>query len=144
MLEPNIWDKITAYMAENQSNMAGEAESLQKDENRTLIEERDDDFVEDQKLDCIYNDEPLGFEEDPMGSTTKMRAQDPLEEVDIGDGSIKRPTYVSTKIPKEFRDRIVELLKEYKDCFAWDYDEMPGLSRKMVELKLPIRPGKNP
>ena len=74
----------------------------------------------------------MGFKEDPMWSTTKMRAQDPLVEVDIGDGSIKRPTYVSTKIPKEFRDRIVKLLKEYKDCFAWDYDEMPGLSRKMV------------
>ena len=72
-----------------------------------------------------------------MGSTTKMRAQDPLEEVDLGDGTVKRLTYVSTKIPKEFKDRIVELLKEYKDCFAWDYNEMPGLSRKMVELKLP-------
>jgi len=107
MSEPNIWDKITAYMAENQSNTAREAESLQKDENRTIIWERDDDFIEDQKLDCIYDDEPLGFEEDPMGSTAKMRALDPLEEVDIGDGSIKRPTYVSTKIPKEFRDRIV-------------------------------------
>ena len=104
-----------AYMAENQSNAAKEAEILQQDENRTLIKKRDDDFIEDQKLDCIYDDEPLGFEEDPMGSTTKMRAQDPLEEVDIGDGSVKAPTYVSTKIPKEFRDRIVELLKEYKD-----------------------------
>ena len=81
-------------MAENKSNAAKEAEILQKD----------DDFVEDQKLDCIYDDEPLGFEEDPMGSTTKMRAQDPLEEVDIGDGSAKRPTYVSTEIPKEFKD----------------------------------------
>jgi len=144
MTEPNIWDKITAYMAENKSNAAKEVEILQKDENEILVKERDDDFVEDQKLDCIYDDEPLGFEEDPMGSTTKMRAQDPLEEVDIGDGSVKRLTYVSTKIPKESRDRIVELLKEYKDCFAWDYDEVPGLSRKMVELKLPIRPGKKP
>jgi len=131
-------------MAENQSNAAKEAKILQKDENKTLIEERDDDFIENQKLDCIYDDEPLGFEEDPVGSTTKMRVEDPLEEVDIGDGSVKRPTYVSTKIPKEFRDRIVELLKEYKDCFTWDYDEMPGLSRKMVELKLPIRPGVKP
>jgi len=103
-----------------------------------------DYFVEDQKLDCIYDDEPSGFEEDPMWSTTKMRAQDALEEVDLRDGTVKRPTYISTKIPKEFKDRIVELLREYKDCFAWDYNEMPGLSQKMVELKLPIRPGKKP
>jgi len=51
MSEPNIWDKITAYMAENQSNKAKEAEILQKDENRTLMEERDDDCVAVQKLD---------------------------------------------------------------------------------------------
>jgi hypothetical protein len=104
----------------------------------TLVEDTTDDLIDDQKLDCIYDDEPLGFEEDPMGSTTKMKAQDPLEEVDLGDGSVKRPTYVSAKIPKEFKDRIVELLKEYKDCFAWDYNEMPDLSRKVVELELPI------
>ena len=48
MSEPNIWDKIMAYVAQNQSNTAKEAEILRKDENRTLIEERDDDFVEDQ------------------------------------------------------------------------------------------------
>jgi len=64
--------------------------------------------------------------------------------VDLGDGSIKRPTYVSTKLTKGFRDRIVELLKDYKDCFAWDYNEMPGLKREVVELKLPIRLDKKP
>ena len=34
------------------------------------------------------------------------------------------------------------MLKEFKDYFAWDYDEMPGLDRKVVELQLPIRHGK--
>jgi len=43
-------------------------------------------LIEDQRLDCIYDDEPLGFEKDPMGSAQKMQAQDPLEEVDLGDG----------------------------------------------------------
>jgi len=86
----------------------------------------------------------LGFEEDPLGSTTKMRAQDPLEGVDLGDGSVKRPTYVSAKITTEFRNQIVELLKDYKDCFAWDYNKMPGLKREVVELKLPILPDKKP
>ena len=104
----------------------------------TLIEDTNDDLTDDQKLDCIYDDEHLGFKEDPLGSTTKMKAQDTLEEVDLGNASVKKPTYVSAKITKEFRDRIVELLKEYKDCFAWDYNEMLGLNRELGELKLPI------
>ncbi|XP_057443417.1 uncharacterized protein LOC130735451 [Lotus japonicus] len=74
----------------------------------------------------------------------KMQAQDPLEEVDLGDGTKKRPTYVSSLIDLGFKNWIVSLLQEYKDCFAWDYDEMPGLSRELVELKLPIRLGRKP
>jgi len=144
MTEPNIWDKITAYVAGNRFNAAKEAEVLQKEVIETLVEDTVDDLADDQRLFCIYDDEPLGFEEDPMGSTTKMMAQDSFEEVDLGDDTVKRPTYISTKIPKEFKDRIVELLKEYKDCFAWVYNEMSGLSQKMVEFKLPIRPGKKP
>jgi len=118
MVEPNFWDKITAYVAENNLNTARETEAAQKEVVEALIEDTNDDLVDDQKLDYIYDDEPLGFEEDPLGSTTKMRAQVPLEEVDLRDGSIKRPTYVSAKITTGFRKRIVELLKDYKDCFA--------------------------
>ncbi|MCI40494.1 hypothetical protein A2U01_0061727, partial [Trifolium medium] len=90
------------------------------------------------QLDCIYDDEPLGFEKDPVSSDQKMQAQDPLQELDIGDGSIKRPTYISANIPDGLRVKLVELLKEYKDCFAWDYNEMPGLNRKLVEHRLPV------
>jgi hypothetical protein len=32
-----------------------------------------------------------------------------------------------------------ELLKAYTCCFAWDYTEMPGLSRELVEHRLPIK-----
>jgi len=68
--------------------------------------------MEYQRLDCIYGDEPLGFEKDPMGPAKKMQAQDPLKEVDLGDGSVKRSTYISTKIDKEFKAQIIELLKK--------------------------------
>ena len=36
------------------------------------------------------------------------------------------------------------MLKEYKDCFVWDYDELLGLERELVEHKLPIKPGCKP
>jgi len=101
-------------------------------------------MVEGQKLDCVFDDEPLGFEKDPSLENKKIQAQDPLEEIDLGDGSVKRPTYVSSKIGPDFKIRVTVLLRKYKDCFAWDYSEMLGLSRSVVELKLPIRPDKKP
>jgi hypothetical protein len=36
---------------------------------------------------------------------------------------------------------LIALLKEFKDCFAWEYYEMPGLDRSIVEYRLPIRQG---
>jgi hypothetical protein len=39
---------------------------------------------------------------------------------------------------------MIGLLKEYSDCFAWNYTEMPGLSREIVEHRLPIKFGFRP
>src|SRR3954471_18525698 len=97
-----------------------------------------------QKLDVIYDEEPLGFEKDLMASNIKVLAQDPLEEVNLGEGDRKRITYVSAKLEPTLKSKVITLLKENKDCFAWDYDEMSGLGRDLVELKLPIKEGKKP
>jgi hypothetical protein len=36
---------------------------------------------------------------------------------------------------------MIALLKEYSDCFAWDYTEMPGLDRSIIEHWLPLKKG---
>ena len=62
---------------------------------------------------------------------------DDLVEVDIGNGDRPRPTFISAKLDSECKQQ----LKEYKDCFAWDYTEMPSLDRSIVEHRLPIKSG---
>lgn len=47
-----------------------------------------------------------------------MQAQDPIKEIDLGDGISKRPTYISTKVGSEIRAKLVEVLTEYRDFFA--------------------------
>ena len=69
---------------------------------------------------------------------------DKLEEIDVGDGSKPRPMYISAKLDPEYKSKLIDLLKEFKDCFAWDYTEMPGLDRSIVEHRLPIKPGFRP
>ena len=144
MTESNAWARITAYMAESRLNTALEAEVQQNLAVEAKVEKDGTNMSPTQRLDCIYDDEPLGFERDPINVTPKMQAQDPLEEIDIGNGSVKRPTYISANISPDLKGKLVQLLKEFSDCFAWDYNEMPGLSREMVELKLPIKAGKKP
>jgi hypothetical protein len=64
---------------------------------------------------------------------------DPLEEIDIGNGKTPRPTFVNKTLETDPRNEMIGLLKEYSDCFAWNYTEMPGLSREIVEHWLPIK-----
>jgi hypothetical protein len=43
---------------------------------------------------------------------------DPLEDIDIGDGIISKPTFVNKNMYLEHKDDIIKFLKEYVDCFA--------------------------
>lgn len=145
--ESNSLAQISAYMYENRLNSALEAETFQNTAFEVNVE-NSDNFggglngqtiaSESWRLDFIYDDEPLGFEKDALDLNKKMQARDPLEEVDLGDGAVRRPTYTSVKVEPGMKKKVVELLKEFKDCFAWDYNEMPWLSRIPVELKFPI------
>ena len=78
-------------MAENESKAALEAEI-----NKLAVKVNEinggsskgspfEELEIDQRLDAIYDKEPLGFERDPIDSGAKMLAQDPLEEVNLGD-----------------------------------------------------------
>ena len=69
---------------------------------------------------------------------------DKLEEVDIGDDNKPWPAYISSKLDPDFKEELISLLKEFKDCFAWEYYEMSGLDRSIVEHRLQIKPGYRP
>jgi hypothetical protein len=66
---------------------------------------------------------------------------DELEEINIGPGDKSRPTFINEKLDPFLREPMIALLKEYFDCFAWDYTEMPGLDRSIVEHRLPLKKG---
>jgi hypothetical protein len=53
---------------------------------------------------------------------------DPLEEINIGDGITPRLIFVNKNMSLEHKDVVIKLLRDYVDCFAWNYHEMPGLS----------------
>jgi hypothetical protein len=53
---------------------------------------------------------------------------DPLEEIDIGDEITPRSTFVNKNISLEDEGAIIKLLRDYNDCFTWNYHEMTGLT----------------
>nr|AAQ56323.1 putative polyprotein [Oryza sativa Japonica Group] len=90
----------------------------------------------------VYTKDTVDDLDDKQGQG--FMSADDLEEIDIGPGDQPRPTFISKNLSSEFRTKLIELLKEFRDCFAWEYYEMPGLSRSIVEHRLPIKPGVRP
>ncbi|KAK1666654.1 hypothetical protein QYE76_054813 [Lolium multiflorum] len=107
-------------------------------QNKRAESSQDEDFEEsDEEEDSIdlAGDGKLGY-----GFTSA----DELEEIDIGPGDKPRPTFISKKLDPHLRGLMIALLKEYPDCFAWDYTEMPGLDRSIIEHRLPLKKGFRP
>ncbi|KAI4370245.1 hypothetical protein MLD38_018615 [Melastoma candidum] len=73
-----------------------------------------------------------------------MMPCDSLVGVNLGEASSPRIVFISSSMNKELFNSIKATLEEFKDCFAWDYTEMPGLDRRLVEHKLPIKTGFKP
>ena len=88
--------------------------------------------------------EAIEYTEDMDKLGQVFTSANPLEKVDIGDGSVPRPTFVNANLSTKYKANLIKLLKEYVDCFAWSYSEMPGLSRDLVEHQLPIKTGFRP
>ncbi|XP_070681725.1 uncharacterized protein [Malus domestica] len=88
-----------------------------------------------QMVECIYNldgpdDLPESLELVEFLCTELDKpppeVQDPLEVINLGTEEDPRPIQISGLLGVDDRARIICLLQEFKDCFAWHYTEMPG------------------
>ena len=69
----------------------------------------------------------------PKLDDTMTEVQDSLQEVNLGDRNEHKPIFISQLLEPEFQAKLIELLREYRDYFAWDYNEMPSLSWELVK-----------
>ena len=43
-------------------------------------------------------------------------------------------------IPKDMKDELIALLKEFKEIFAWSYQDMLRLNTEIVVHRIPVKP----
>ncbi|KAI5337873.1 hypothetical protein L3X38_017144 [Prunus dulcis] len=92
---------------------------------------------------------PCAFQEPMMAP---MHMQDgltavvkQLEAINLSDDPfIQRPISISIHLTSEEKKALASLLKEFRDVFAWSYEEMPGLNPNLVSHTLNIDLGTKP
>jgi len=91
-------------------------------------------------------------EEDATGLSPKMERmvaqedwalkpqQEETEVVDLGAGDERKEVKVGTGMTASIHNKLVTLLRDYQDVFAWSYRDMPGLDSDIVQHRLPLNP----
>ncbi|XP_028060408.1 uncharacterized protein LOC114264016 [Camellia sinensis] len=69
---------------------------------------------------------------------------DDLREINLGDEGENKPTFISANLKEEEARQYISFLREYRDIFAWNYSEMPGLNPEIAVHKLATHPKKRP
>ena len=76
---------------------------------------------------------PASFEEGNQGTI------DELKQINLGTEQDPLPIFISACLTLEEENSYLDLLKEYRDVFAWSYKEMPGLDPKVAVHHLAVR-----
>jgi len=63
-----------------------------------------------------------------------------LQVINLGTEEVKKEVKIGASLDPTVKKRIIELLKEYVDVFAWSYRDMPGLDTNIVVHRLPLKP----
>lgn len=58
----------------------------------------------------------------------------------MGTKENRKEVRFGVALDDKIKERLVELLHEYADVFAWSYQDMPGLDTNIVVHKLPLKP----
>ena len=67
-----------------------------------------------------------------------------LETMELVDGEPMKTTKVRTTMSSNTKKKLVQFLKENLDIFAWNHEDMLGISPWIIQHKLDVDPEKKP
>ena len=96
--------------------------------------EENDDESEDEDPAKMYSTGEKRFD-DPTSVV-----EEPTKEINLDTENDPRTVIISLNLNPEEESALIQVLKEYKDTFAWTYEDMLGLDPALVEHRLLIKP----
>ena len=56
------------------------------------------------------------------------------------EGKKAKPVKIEINIPKDMKDELIALLKEFKEIFAWSYQDMLRLNIETIVHRILVKP----
>ena len=87
----------------------------------------EDEDPEENDLAKMYSTGEKRFDE------TTSAVEESTKEINLGTEDDPRNVTISLNLTPEEEHALLNILKEYKDTFAWTYEDMPDLNPALVE-----------
>ena len=61
--------------------------------------------------------------------------------VNLGSETDKKEVKIGANLEGSVKNRLIQMLHDYVEVFAWSYEDMPGLDINIVVHRLPMKEG---
>ena len=65
--------------------------------------------------------------------------EEPVKSVNLGTEIDKKEVKVGANLELSVKQRLIQMLRDYVEIFAWSYEDMPGLDTDIVVHRLPTK-----
>ena len=62
-----------------------------------------------------------------------------METVNLGTEEDKKEVRISANLEPSVKQRLIQMLRDHVEIFAWSYEDMPGLDTDIVVHRLPTK-----
>lgn len=68
-----------------------------------------------------------------------IQPQESVEVINLGTEEDVKEIKIGVALEESVKEKLVSMLREFSDVFAWSYKDMPGLDTEIVMHKLPLK-----
>jgi hypothetical protein len=79
----------------------------------------------------------------PLKSTLRPQLEE-FEGYNVGTKEDPKMFKISKYLPTQIKNKYAELVRQYKDVFAWSYDDLRTYDTSIIEHKIPLKPDIKP
>ena len=67
--------------------------------------------------------------------------EEPVEVLNLGTDEDRKEIKIGVGLESNVKERLVQMLRDYIEIFAWSYEDIPGLDNDIVVHRLPTKEG---
>uniref|UniRef100_A0A2N9FUN2 Uncharacterized protein n=1 Tax=Fagus sylvatica TaxID=28930 RepID=A0A2N9FUN2_FAGSY len=140
-----VVDQLQSTAMSSEEVTVDHAQSTVMNHQKVAVDQTESMAINSERLAVDQIESTTMKKEKSTTAEPNLTSKEELEVINLSnDPNVSKPISISKSLSAKERKCLIDLLHEYKDVFAWDYHEMPGIDPGLVAHSLNVEPGTRP